>query len=565
FMMEPSQMRDFSEFCEQLHEIRLKFHKWDSCERTVALYYLMVGLPFANARFLQHALEQCTTAASTPEAQVLERNANNSVFVARLLMEHPQHALTLLLTHLPLLRPGNKEAANSYLMTIKRVLSEFISPPCKIYNECVEIMSYVFIHPAFDKEDKKTFKHLLKQVLNRVSPENFIHSPVNESSDESTSPNPENADLIRLNRRSNSLTPAQTSSHESLSLGKEVWSSQENLSQPPPKPRSYSLSNDKSLLLNLTSLQSSSSETRLQDLQILSNLPVMKSILSWLKSLRLHKYSWVFHNLTYKQMLDLSEDTLLAIGITKGARHKLLLSIAKLKERSTMLTELETEVMNGGDLNAALKKLKGVLQTPLQVTYGEDLPSQFIKVMGKVCTQLLMLRQPSDECLMLFATLCERSDSSEAFTDEQKRRLNMWKVQLSKGNHLPMYTQKVHNNNSRSGWHCKMPLPAFTQEAHTQKSSSYPNVKNSTAVNPHRHSVGSVTLRKDFYPVAKGAETLKNDTSDNYKSNNGSQFHVRFEDTETNDKNKKQILKNTDIENSLESLCLQMMEHALGP
>ncbi|XP_044254975.1 protein Smaug homolog 1 [Tribolium madens] len=555
----PPQMRDFSEFCEQLHEIRLKFHKWDSCERTVALYYLMTGLPFANARFLQHALEQCIASASTPEAQALERNANNSVFVARLLMEHPQNALGLLLTHLPLLKPGNKEAANSYLVTIRRLLAEFIAPPCKIYNECVEIMSYVFIHPAFDKEDKRGFKHLLKQVLNRVSPENFIH----ESSDESSSP--ENTDLGRGGRRSNSLT-TQTSSHESL---REVWSSQENLSQPPPKPRSYSLSNDKTLV-NLTTLQSSSSETRLQDLQILSNLPVMKSILSWLKSLRLHKYSWVFHNLTYQQMLDLSDDTLQAIGITKGARHKLLLSIAKLKERSTMLTELETEVMNGGDLNLALKKLKSVLQTPLQVTSGEDLPSQFVKVMGKVCTQLLMLRQPSDECLMLFVNLCERSDGLEAFSDDQKRRLNMWKGQLTKGNHVPVYTQKMQGNNSRSGWQCKMPLATFTQETHTQKSSSYPNVKNSTTttttINPHRHSVGSVTFRKDLYPVVKSVEMFKNHHPSSEKNsnnnNNNSQFHVRFEDSES-DRNKK--IKNTDIENSLESLCLQMMEHALGP
>lgn len=60
-----------------------------------------------------------------------------------------------------------------------------------------------------------------------------------------------------------------------------------------------------------------------------------------------------------------------------------------------------------------------------------------------------MLRQPSDECLMLFANLCERSDASEAFTDEQKRKLNMWKGQLSKGNHVPIYTQKMQTNNSR--------------------------------------------------------------------------------------------------------------------
>lgn len=77
--------------------------------------------------------------------------------------EKPQTAVSTLLVHLPLLRPGNREAATSYLITIRRVLSEFMTP-YKIYNECVEIMSYVFVHPAFDKDDKKTFKQLLKQV-----------------------------------------------------------------------------------------------------------------------------------------------------------------------------------------------------------------------------------------------------------------------------------------------------------------------------------------------------------------------------------------------------------------
>ncbi|KAK9753317.1 SAM domain (Sterile alpha motif) [Popillia japonica] len=380
------EMRDYSEFCEQLNEMRIRFHKWDSCERTVALYYLMVGLPFANAKFLKHALEQCISVANTSEAQVLERNANDPVFISNLLSERRQVVLSSLLTHLPLLKPGNKEVADCYLNIIKTVLTEFITPPFKIYNECVEIMSYVFVHPAFDKEDKKSFRQLLRHVLNRVSPENFIHSPVNESSDESVSPNPEqcmlNTNTCRLNRRSNSLTPAQTSSNENLTPTLDVWSSQENL-QHSCKPRSYSLSNDKTFPLNTATLQSSSSETRLQDLQTLNNSPAMKSIVSWLKSLRLHKYSWVFNNLTYEQMLGLTEESLQSIGITKGARHKLLLSIGKLKERSTMLMELETEVMNGGDLLNALKKLKGVLQTPLQVTSGEDLPSLFVKVLGK--------------------------------------------------------------------------------------------------------------------------------------------------------------------------------------
>lgn len=53
-----------------------------------------------------------------------------------------------------------------------------------------------------------------------------------------------------------------------------------------------------------------------------------------------------------------------------------------------------------------------------------------------------MLRQPSDEALVTFTTLCERAETLEAFSDEQKRRLSMWKGQLAKESQLPVYTQK---------------------------------------------------------------------------------------------------------------------------
>lgn len=88
--MEFAQMRDFMHFCDQLNEMRLRFYKWDSCERTVALYYLMAGLPFANARFLQNCLDQCIQSAITPEAQLLERNANDPIYISRLLLQKPQ-------------------------------------------------------------------------------------------------------------------------------------------------------------------------------------------------------------------------------------------------------------------------------------------------------------------------------------------------------------------------------------------------------------------------------------------------------------------------------------------
>lgn len=61
----------------------------------------------------------------------------------------------------------------------------------------------------------------------------------------------------------------------------------------------------------------------------------------WLKSLRLHKYSHIFTDITYEQMLGLTEDYLDKKDVTKGARNKILLCIQKIKERKTLLLQLE--------------------------------------------------------------------------------------------------------------------------------------------------------------------------------------------------------------------------------
>ena len=61
----------------------------------------------------------------------------------------------------------------------------------------------------------------------------------------------------------------------------------------------------------------------------------------WLKSLRLHKYSHIFTDITYEQMLTLTEDYLDSKDVTKGARNKILLCIQKIKERKSLLLQLE--------------------------------------------------------------------------------------------------------------------------------------------------------------------------------------------------------------------------------
>jgi hypothetical protein len=49
----------------------------------------------------------------------------------------------------------------------------------------------------------------------------------------------------------------------------------------------------------------------------------------------------LFAQLSYEEMLVLSEEQLAAQGVTKGARHKIIISIRKLRERYNTLCQLE--------------------------------------------------------------------------------------------------------------------------------------------------------------------------------------------------------------------------------
>uniref|UniRef100_G3RXL0 Sterile alpha motif domain containing 4B n=1 Tax=Gorilla gorilla gorilla TaxID=9595 RepID=G3RXL0_GORGO len=229
----------------------------------------------------------------------------------------------------------------------------------------------------------------------------------------------------------------------------------------------------------------------------------MKDVPSWLKSLRLHKYAALFSQMSYEEMMTLTEQHLESQNVTKGARHKIALSIQKLRERQSVLKSLEKDVLEGGNLRNALQELQQIIITPikaysvLQATVaattttptakdgapGEpplpgaepplahpgtdkgteakdppavenyppppapaptdgsepapapvadgDIPSQFTRVMGKVCTQLLVSR-PDEENITSYLQLIEKCLTHEAFTETQKKRLLSWKQQVLK-------------------------------------------------------------------------------------------------------------------------------------
>lgn len=120
--------------------------------------------------------------------------------------------------------------------------------------------------------------------------------------------------------------------------------------------------------------------------------PGMSNVNVWLKSLRLHKYQWLFADMTYAQMLAIDEAYLERQQITKGARNKLALSVQRLRERFDLLDGVERDLQNGSALLVtALDELLAVAQTPMQPMQpfvGGDVATKLMKVlnMGECAT-----------------------------------------------------------------------------------------------------------------------------------------------------------------------------------
>lgn len=93
----------------------------------------------------------------------------------------------------------------------------------------------------------------------------------------------------------------------------------------------------------------------------------MANVPQWLKSLRLHKYNWIFENITYERMLSITEDYLARMNITKGARDKLLMCIAKLNERSAMLCQMMDDLrLHRVPMGQVLDELAKIVVTPMK-------------------------------------------------------------------------------------------------------------------------------------------------------------------------------------------------------
>ncbi|XP_072031355.1 protein Smaug homolog 1-like isoform X1 [Amphiura filiformis] len=291
-------------------------------------------------------------------------------------------------------------------------------------------------------------------------------------------------------RRSNSLTPPDSSSALSFSpqpYGLDWPSSPEDLEI--RGNRSLSLPNEHAPLSpqSSTASSNSSTETHPEDGMPYGHPPLqkrnsfleensgMRDVPTWLKSLRLHKYQGLFQQMSYDEMMTLTEQDLERMNVTKGARHKIVLSVQKLRERQILLQNLEKDIMSDGSpgvLRNALNHIKNIIITPIK-PYGStgipdsssmatagfgqglppesttesdqgsgaiqegDLPAQITRFMGKMCTQLLVSRRPDEDNISLYLQLLDKSLNHESFTATQKKRLYSWRQSCQKFSRNP--------------------------------------------------------------------------------------------------------------------------------
>jgi len=656
-------------FRDQVNTVAQWFDQWNDIEQTIACYSLLKRLGPTQARFLSLVLDH-TFRDSASEVQILEEEANGKEFLDSLCHESKEIAVQQLLLHLPLLHPGNDEVRHEYLNILPKILSHSLEYSIH-EEECRQLLSLALVHPAFVPEERNSLTWWLglledrgekvREKRQRPPPGFNQHSPLSgtKSACELWGNTTQYSHAPVTNTLSYKTTLAPNGfkgqpplAHTDSGISTSFDNGPVGLTYPVTKgyrgdndneesrTRSKSFPVDPANMHMPLSPQSSVDSDDENSLRKMNSYvgenfhPGMKDVQMWLKSLRLHKYSHIFTDITYDQMLNLTEDFLESKDVTKGARNKIILCIQKIKERKKLLLQLEKEVLQIGKLPYVLNELKSILMSPIKTPEHrktglegeitgkpsfseededkiantedggenkeneaetaltavssntetntensvnkttdentpseaeEDLPSEIVRVMGKACTQILVT-QPDEECCLTYLGLLERVLTHEAFSQNDKRRMQSWKVQCQKlARQLAMNRKLGSIEKGPKNWYDPLGSGSLarprrpTNRTNSLKSGTIPQCGRAgplvAAQNIHKKLGHTNSYHSS---VAKGShQSLSRTKSAPIRSNHvmlqqphlGGAF-MGHQDTEG-------------INKSLESLCVSMTNHAL--
>lgn len=585
-------MKSNNMFRDHMNSVNSWFESWSECEQTVALYSLLMRATTTQCRFLSQVLSQ----RNYSDIAELEKEANESAYIHNLCNESKESAISKLLARLPLLHTGNTDAKKEYLRLIPTILSYSKEHGTHI-EDTRQLLSYSLIHPACTSDERSQFTMWIGQLeeiftyginQHKTSDKTDIncwqekheenhHTPLHVTYS-APARYPMKPPLTRNHApltRTTSLVPPPSTLNVSINEWLSSSDTQINrVEHAPLSPQS-----------SITS-SGSSSDTHQEDgpqpvrNSFLEEGSGMRDVPMWLKTLRLHKYAYLFQQMTYEEMMTLTEEWLESQNVTKGARNKIILSIIKLKERQERLRIMEKEIMDGASLVEALNEMKSMLNSPLKAfnTQSEsessiaenDIPSQFTRTMGKVCTQLSVCSQPDDHCCNLYMILIEKCINHEAFTDKQKKLLASWKLQLQRIWQPLGFSKYGHERRNKIGWGNTFPMSmrgGISQKPVIRLQKSGPQF----TIGPKRSIVGGTTsghaplqrnssLNPDMFTQSFLLEHGKTPVTRTYSAplRSAQSYGLTMTNLDQSSSD------NAENYAQLDSLCLSVTEHALG-
>lgn len=304
---------DESSFKNQVSGMTQWIGELSPCQQVVSVLSLLTCLNPSQRTFILNHMNHSKQQDADAQNAVLEAEANRLSFWQQFFQSNPnpgkEQMIDLLLQKLPLVSPIANNCNSSltllYLHLITSSLNSVTSSPNpsskQMLEKCRDLLSFSFISAIFSPEQKKNFLNPFTAKLMIQSNENaYIQSTLRSSM-----------------RRSDQHSDTGLRSSDSSAAG---------------HVRAFSGAG-------------------------------MSGVASYLKGLRLHKYTPLFASLpSLNHFLNLTDDQLEHLGVAaKGARKKFVQSLAKLKARPDLLKSL----FNSRCPADILPVISDVIATPL--------------------------------------------------------------------------------------------------------------------------------------------------------------------------------------------------------
>lgn len=174
----------------------------------------------------------------------------------------------------------------------------------------------------------------------------------------------------------------------------------------------------------------------------------------------MHKYTKILLELTYEELLQLSDEALEKRNVTLGARGKILKNIGLIRDRPNALRDLAKELADVSQSNDSeglvriLRELEAIVLMPLQPyrpdmisVYSRhdsgfdsgleednhirgDVPGQIFDIFKTISTEIFVKEYTNHEVVTVFACLLEKCIKREAYNASQKQLISGWLQKL---------------------------------------------------------------------------------------------------------------------------------------